>query len=54
MFLTLDRDLKKFFEALDNQVGKDGYLLFLTADHGGTHNPNTMKAHKLPGGYADV
>lgn len=54
VFLTLDRDIKKFFEALDNQVGKDGYLLFLTADHGGTHNPNTMKAHKLPGGYADV
>ena len=54
VYLTLDRDLKKFFEALDNQVGKDGYLLFLTADHGGTHNPNTMKAHKLPGGYVDV
>lgn len=54
VFLTLDRDLKKFFKALDAQVGKDGYLLFLTADHGGTHNPNTMKAHKLPGGYTDV
>lgn len=53
VFLTLDRDLKAFLEALDKQVGKDGYLLFLTADHGGTHNPNTQKAHKLPGGCWD-
>ena len=53
VFLTLDRDMKKFFDALDSQVGKDGYLLFLTADHGGTHNPNTLQEHKLPGGSWD-
>ena len=53
VFLTLDRDMKTFFEALDRQVGKGNYLLFLTADHGGTHNPNTMAANKLPGGSWD-
>ncbi len=54
VFLTLDRDMKKFFETLDQQVGKGNYLLFLTADHGGTHNPNTMREHKLPGGSNDM
>ena len=54
MFLTLDRDMKKFLEALDAQVGKGNYLLFLTADHGGSHNPNTLKEHKLPGGGCDM
>lgn len=53
VFLTLDRDMKRFFDALDQQVGKGNYLLFLTADHGGTHNPNTMREHKLPGGSWD-
>ena len=54
VFLTLDRDLKHFLDALDQQVGKGNYLLFLTADHGGTHNPNSMKEHKLPGGSTDM
>lgn len=53
VFLTLDRDMKAFFDFLDAQVGKDGYLLFLTADHGGSHNPNTLNEHKLPGGGVD-
>lgn len=54
VFLTLDRDMKNFLEALDAQVGKGNYLLFLTADHGGSHNPNTLKEHKLPGGGCDM
>ena len=54
VFLTLDRDMKQFFDALDQQVGKGNYLLFLTADHGGTHNPNTMKEHKLPSNSFDT
>lgn len=41
--------------ALKNeQLGKGNYLLFLTADHGGSHNPNTLKEHKLPGGGCDM
>ena len=52
-FLALDRGMKEFFDALDAQVGKGNYLLFLTADHGGTHNPNTLRQHKLPGGCWD-
>ncbi len=53
VFLALDRGMKEFFDALDAQVGKGNYLLFLTADHGGSHNPNTLAEHKIPGGGVD-
>ena len=52
-YIQLDRDLDRFFNTLDAQVGRGNYLVFLTADHGGSHNPNFMRSHKLaPGGFA--
>ena len=49
-YLTLDRDLGRLLRALDEQVGHGNYLLFLTADHGATHNWRFMQEHHLPGG----
>ena len=46
-YMTLDKELAKFLSLLDSQYGKDGYLLFLSADHGGAHNPNYLKQHKI-------
>lgn len=52
-YIQLDRDLVRFFNTLDAQVGRGNYLVFLTADHGGSHNPNFMRSHKLAaGGFA--
>ena len=52
-YIQLDRDLAHFFNTLDAQVGRGNYLVFLTADHGGSHNPNLMRSHKLAaGGFA--
>ena len=52
-YIQLDRDLDRFFNTLDVQVGRGNYLVFLTADHGGSHNPNFMRSHKLAaGGFA--
>ena len=52
-YIQLDRDLARFFNTLDAQVGRGNYLVFLTADHGGSHNPNFMRSHKLAaGGFA--
>ena len=50
VYMQLDKDIAHFFNQLDKKVGKGNYLVFLTADHGGMHNPNFLKAHKLPGG----
>ncbi|MBQ8486422.1 MAG: alkaline phosphatase family protein [Prevotella sp.] len=49
-YLQLDKDLGRLLQALDAQVGRDGYLLFLTADHGAAHNFQFMQDHKLPAG----
>lgn len=49
-YLQLDRDLARLLNALDEQVGRDGYLLFLTADHGAAHNWKFMNEHNMPAG----
>lgn len=49
-FMQLDKDLTRFLDVLDKKVGRGNYLLFLTADHGGAHNPNYLKSHKIPSG----
>jgi hypothetical protein len=49
-YKQLDRDLAHFLSLLDRRIGRGRYLLFLTADHGGAHNPNYMKRNHLPAG----
>lgn len=49
-YLQLDKDLGRLLTALDEQVGRGNYLLFLTADHGAAHNFQFMQDHKLPAG----
>ena len=47
-YRQLDLELAHFLSVLDSKFGRGNYLLFLTADHGGAHNPNFMRDHKLP------
>lgn len=49
-YLRLDKDLASFFSYLDTRIGKGNYLIFLTADHGGSHSVNFLKAHQIPAG----
>lgn len=53
VFMRLDKELAQFFKVLDKQVGRGNYLLFLSADHGGAHNPNFMREHGQPAGGWD-
>ena len=50
VYMELDRQLAHFLQLLDQKVGRGNYLLFLSADHGASHNPNVLKAHKMPAG----
>ncbi|HWB91103.1 MAG TPA: alkaline phosphatase family protein, partial [Puia sp.] len=50
VYLRLDKDLAAFLTYLDGKVGKGNYLVFLTADHGGSHSINFLKAHHIPAG----
>ncbi|QSB28228.1 alkaline phosphatase PafA [Flavobacterium sp. CLA17] len=45
-YLRLDQTIADFLIYLDKTVGKDNYLLFLTADHAGAENVIYLKDHK--------
>lgn len=45
-YLRLDQTIAKFLSFLDKSVGKDNYLLFLTADHAGAENVNYLRDNK--------
>ena len=50
VYLRLDRDLAEMLTFLDGWVGKDNYLVFLTADHGVVDVPEFAQSKNLPGG----
>lgn len=53
-YIRLDRDLARLLKALDAQVGKGNYTLFLTADHGGIQVPAYLKSQRVSAGYFDT
>jgi predicted AlkP superfamily pyrophosphatase or phosphodiesterase len=50
-YLRLDKDLKELLEFLDKHIGKENYVLFLTADHAAVHVPSYLEDLKMPAGY---
>jgi predicted AlkP superfamily pyrophosphatase or phosphodiesterase len=50
-YLRLDRDLAELLSYLEKNYGKDGFLLFLTADHGAAYVPAQLKDDHIPAGY---
>ena len=49
-YIKLDERIADLLKALDKQVGKGNYLLFLTADHAALETPGFLKEHHLPAG----
>jgi predicted AlkP superfamily pyrophosphatase or phosphodiesterase len=49
-YIKLDELLAQFFTTLDQQVGKDKYTVFLTADHAVAPIPGYAQKHKIPAG----
>lgn len=47
-YLRFDMELEQLLCYLDQQVGKDNYTIFLTADHGGAHNATFLQDHHIP------
>lgn len=52
-YLRLDQELAAFFAYLDEQVGEGEYTLFITADHGASHNPLFFMDQRGNAGYFD-
>ncbi|MEZ4756076.1 MAG: alkaline phosphatase family protein [Flavobacteriales bacterium] len=54
MYVRLDRELDRLFKALDAQVGKDRYVVFLTADHAAADVPAYLQDLKGSAGYVPL
>ena len=52
-YIKLDETMADLFTFLDQQVGKDNYTVFLTADHAIANVPGFAKKHHLPGDNYD-
>lgn len=52
-YIRLDKELAELLIYLDDTIGKDDYLLFLTADHAASDNPVFLEQKKLPGNFFD-
>jgi len=51
MYLRLDAELKRLFDALDEKVGEGNWTAFLTADHGGANVPSHAASLQMPTDY---
>ena len=52
-YIRLDLELERLLNALDAQVGKGNYTVFLTADHGAVEVPAYLENFHIPAGYLD-
>ncbi len=52
-YLRLDKDLEDLINLLEAKIGKDNFVLFLSADHGGAENWLQLNDSKIPGGKVE-
>lgn len=50
IYAQLDTELAELLKVLDKEVGQGNYLVFLTADHGGTYSEPHMQARRMMSG----
>jgi len=50
-FVRLDREIEHFLDFLDEQIGLENVLVFLTADQSANYTPDNLKAQDIPNGY---
>jgi len=49
--LRLDRDIAHFIKFVENYIGKENVLIFLTSDKGIAPTPKFLSENKMPSGY---
>jgi arylsulfatase A-like enzyme len=51
LYLRLDQDLAHLLQFLDDQLGLENTLIYLTADHAIADDPRFLKENRVPSGY---
>ena len=54
MYIRFDIEVARLLKFLNKSYGKNGYILFMTADHGVVPVPKQLVDENLPGGYVFV
>ncbi|MCH7827193.1 MAG: alkaline phosphatase family protein [Bacteroidetes bacterium] len=52
-YVKLDSLISELIKLLNRQVGNGNYILFLTADHGVSENPDFLKQNNIPSGWVN-
>jgi len=52
-YIRLDRDIAQILATIENKIGVENALLFITADHGVVSEPSELIKRNIPGGYFD-
>lgn len=52
-YIKLDHQIAELLKLLDKHIGKNNYILFLTADHGAVEVPEHLSNLKIPAGNFD-
>jgi len=47
-YIRLDKNIEEIIDFLDDNVGVDNYIIYLTSDHGITHVPEYLSKNKVP------
>ncbi|MEO6903662.1 MAG: alkaline phosphatase PafA [Bacteroidia bacterium] len=53
-FIRLDKDIAELLSFIEQQVGKNNALIFLTADHAAPEVPAYLQDLKIPAGYVNT
>jgi len=50
IMLRLDREIEHFLQFIDEHIGEENTLIYLTADHGISHHPGYLESYRIPSG----
>ncbi|MDO5977353.1 alkaline phosphatase PafA [Flavivirga spongiicola] len=50
-YVRMDREIESLLTTLDKEIGKENYILFITADHAARDNPIYLENMRLPGAF---
>jgi predicted AlkP superfamily pyrophosphatase or phosphodiesterase len=53
-YLRLDKDIENLLLYLEKNIGKNNFMIFLTADHAAADNPSYLESMNIPSGYLAI
>jgi len=51
LYIRLDKDLEHFLQFVDENVGRNNVLIYLTSDHGTSNDPTNLQENNIPAGF---